>query len=86
MEKLPDGSIVIHGDQRGADLIADTEARRRGFEVMAVEAAWDTFGPKAGPIRNQEMLNRLLAAAGMQLAIRVFAFHQRVCSNTGPWT
>lgn len=75
MEKLPEGSMVIHGDQRGADLIADTEARRRGFEVMAVEAAWDRFGDKAGPIRNQEMLNRLMAAAGLNQAIRVFAFH-----------
>ena len=75
MNKLSEGSIVIHGDQRGADLIADTEARRRGFDIMAVEAAWDRFGPRAGPIRNEEMLRRMMAAAGMNQAVRAFAFH-----------
>ena len=75
MDALPEGSIIIHGDQRGADLIADTEARKHGFEVMAVEAAWDRFGDKAGPIRNEEMLRRLLAAAGMNQGVRGFAFH-----------
>jgi hypothetical protein len=75
MDKLPEGSIIIHGDQRGADLIADTEGRKRGFEIMAVEAAWDRFGERAGPIRNEEMLKRLLAAAGLDQPIGAFAFH-----------
>jgi hypothetical protein len=75
MERLPDGSTIIHGDQRGADLISDTEGRRRGFDIMAVPAAWDRFGDRAGPIRNQEMLNHLIAAAGMNQPIRCFAFH-----------
>lgn len=75
MNKLPEGSMIIHGDARGADLIADNEARRRGFEIMAVPADWERFGDKAGPLRNQEMLNRLIAAAGMHQAIRAFAFH-----------
>lgn len=75
MAKLPDGSIIIHGDQRGADLISDTEASRRGFEIMALPADWDTFGDKAGPIRNEEMLQRLLAASKMGMPVRAFAFH-----------
>lgn len=83
MEKLPDGSMVVHGDQRGADLISDTEGRRRGFEIMAVPAAWDRFGNRAGPLRNQEMLNRLIAAATLGQPIRCFAFHHDAWLGVG---
>jgi len=74
MERLEDGSIIVHGDQRGADLIAGTEASRRGFEISALKAMWD-IGLQAGPMRNSHMLKRLIAAAGMNQAVKTFAFH-----------
>jgi len=71
---LPPGSTVIHGDQRGADIISEAEAKAMGHDVIAVPADWE-LGPPAGPIRNEGMLKRLLAAAHFGQAVRTFAFH-----------
>jgi hypothetical protein len=57
MADLPDGTIVIHGDAEGADTCADFEARARGFPVRSSPAQWHKYGPAAGPIRNQQMLD-----------------------------
>jgi hypothetical protein len=48
--------IVIHGGARGADSLADRAAIEIGVHVCRVPALWDTFGPKAGPLRNLAML------------------------------
>lgn len=74
--RLEGGDIVVHGDQRGADLTADTEARRAGLSVISRPASWD-LGPSAGPIRNEEMLKLLVTAARqMKQPVRVVAFHE----------
>ena len=36
LEKLPEGSIIVHGDQLGADLIADAEAKKLGFDLCHI--------------------------------------------------
>ncbi len=72
--KLPEDATIIHGDCRGADLIADAEARRIGRQIIAIPAEWD-MGPAAGPIRNDQMLARLLAARKFEQPVRGFAFH-----------
>lgn len=65
-DMLGEKLIVVHGDcPTGADAIADRWARRRddlGVEVEAHPADWDRYGSSAGPLRNQEMVNR---GAGM---------------------
>ena len=48
---------VIHGAAPGADTLADTWARSRGIRVERHYALWRTYGPAAGPIRNQKMLD-----------------------------
>jgi hypothetical protein len=53
-------TVLIHGNARGADKIADAWASCRGvprepYEVPQGE--WDEFGKKAGPLRNQRMLD-----------------------------
>ena len=50
-------TLIIHGDCRGADRLADEWARSRGIAVEPHPANWDLYGPGAGPIRNQEMLD-----------------------------
>lgn len=49
--------IVVHGDAaKGADRLADREARDLGLRVIAEPAEWGRFGRGAGPLRNGRML------------------------------
>jgi YspA, cpYpsA-related SLOG family len=53
-------TVVIHGNARGADTIADSWASGRGIprEPFGVpQGEWDNIGKKAGPLRNQQMLD-----------------------------
>lgn len=49
---------IIHGCARGADSLAGAWARVRGVSVHEFPAQWKERGPVAGPMRNQEMLER----------------------------
>lgn len=62
------GGIVITGGARGADQIAEQEARAVGLHVARVDAMWSFFGKSAGPRRNYAML--LLLRPDV-----VYAFH-----------
>jgi len=60
LEKLPPGTILVHGACRGADNIAADEARKLGFEVRAYPVSdeeWNSKGGGAGHARNQQMLD-----------------------------
>lgn len=46
----------VTGPYLGADYWARQWARARGHEEITVHAEWRRLGPKAGPIRNSEML------------------------------
>lgn len=48
---------VIHGAAPGADSMAASAGARHGVEVLDFPAEWDEFGKRAGPIRNQQMLD-----------------------------
>jgi hypothetical protein len=56
MKSLIGPFMVIHGDCRGADKIAGSEAVKLGLHVMAMPANWSLNGKNAGPIRNRLML------------------------------
>jgi hypothetical protein len=63
MQKLPPGTIIVHGDADGADRIAGAIAKEMGFEVRAYPADWDAAKKAgrlkaAGPIRNSLMLKK----------------------------
>lgn len=49
--------IIIEGDARGADKMAGQWAKERGHRLEVFPAEWGKFGNRAGPIRNQQMLN-----------------------------
>jgi len=56
----PDTDTVIVGGARGADSIAQSEALARCIPVIVVPAQWDRHGRAAGPIRNQQMIDRYM--------------------------
>ena len=49
--------VIITGKAPGADRLAKNWARSRGIKVVEVPAEWPLHGRKAGPIRNQKMLD-----------------------------
>lgn len=52
------GVVLIHGVAAGVDTYADAEGRMLGFEIRRYPAAWDLYGSIAGPLRNQEMIDK----------------------------
>lgn len=55
----PQEVTVVHGGcPTGLDKIIDEVAREFGCRVEKVEADWKTHGKAAGPLRNQEMVDR----------------------------
>jgi predicted Rossmann-fold nucleotide-binding protein len=69
LEKLGDCLVVISGGAPGADTLAEEWARENDVPVRVFKADWKTHGRRAGPIRNQRMLeegqpNMVLAFPG----------------------
>jgi predicted Rossmann-fold nucleotide-binding protein len=50
-------AVVIAGGARGADTLAAEWATERGIPTEIYVAEWGRLGRKAGPIRNQRMLD-----------------------------
>lgn len=48
---------IIHGGAPGADTLADEWAKARGIPCQAFPAKWKLLGNRAGPVRNQQMLD-----------------------------
>lgn len=57
---LPEGdyldAVVISGHARGADSLGERLAEEMGWLLKVYPADWDTYGRRAGPIRNSQML------------------------------
>lgn len=88
LARIGDGRLlVIHGDARGIDRIADEWAvSRRGRWPVNVErypADWDTHGRAAGPIRNAQMRDRLLALQAEGWDVCVAAFTDDITQSRG---
>jgi len=49
--------IIVHGGAKGADSIAGNWAKANGIETRVYPADWKTYGKRAGPLRNQQMLD-----------------------------
>lgn len=84
-----EGRPLTEGDDdlaayRGADMICGSIARARGHAVARYFAEWDIHGRKAGPLRNEEMLDYLLGHASREDRL-VLAFHDdpRASKGTG---
>lgn len=49
--------LLMHGAAKGADRLAEIWAKDSGVPCQAFHADWEAHGKKAGPIRNQRMLD-----------------------------
>ena len=49
--------MIIEGGARSADSLARNWTRENSIPVKTVYADWNRYGKKAGPIRNQKMLD-----------------------------
>lgn len=49
---------IIHGGATGADRLAVRWANENGVATRVYPAKWSKYGKSAGPIRNQEMVDR----------------------------
>lgn len=77
-------AILIHGGARGIDTIAGDVATAMGnISVEAFPADWDAYGRAAGPKRNQQMLDQLLALREDGHTVAVLAFHDDLDSSKG---
>jgi predicted Rossmann-fold nucleotide-binding protein len=49
---------IIEGGARGADTLAREYAEECGWELEEYKADWNTYGKRAGYVRNTEMLEK----------------------------
>lgn len=70
--------VVTGACPRGADAMAERWASKHWHTIKRFHAAWED-GPKAGPIRNQEMVDFLLTQV-LRFAV---AFHDGKSAGTG---
>ena len=47
--------VVVSGGSTGVDYLAELWAEKHGFEKKIFKADWDSYGKKAGYMRNEEM-------------------------------
>ena len=57
LAKLPAGTEIIEGGQRGADIMARDAANTLGLDYVEYGANWTRYSGGAGPIRNRKMLD-----------------------------
>lgn len=50
-------SVIISGGAPGADRMAEEWARHQGIPTIRMDANWTRYGRKAGPMRNQWMID-----------------------------
>lgn len=73
---MPKDTIIINGACRGADNIAHFVAQDLHLECRDYPAKWDAHGKAAGPIRNQEMIDK-------EHPDLVIVFHENIKESKG---
>lgn len=56
-------TLLVHGEARGADNLGRLWARERKIPIRGIAADWEKYGSRAGPLRNQKMLDTQLPDA-----------------------
>jgi len=75
-KKAGEIKLLITGACRGVDLCAEGLARTLEIPYVGVPARWGELGKRAGPLRNQEMLDRYKPT-------RVVGFHKSINWSRG---
>lgn len=47
--------VIVSGTAKGADILGEKYAKEKGYEIIRMPAQWDTYGKRAGFIRNKKM-------------------------------
>lgn len=68
--------IVVHGAAKGADTIADIEAKKLYFTTISVPANWEFYGKRAGVFRNHKMFDTWKPDI-------ILAFHNNIQKSKG---
>lgn len=68
----PENVEIVTGGARGVDQNADIIAGKLGYGRKVFPADWDRYGKKAGPVRNRQMADYLLAARADHIALLAF--------------
>lgn len=55
--------IFLSGGCRGADMLGERYADKKGFKVERYPAEWQKFGKEAGPKRNKQMAKSMIEYA-----------------------
>lgn len=76
-------AVLIHGDARGIDRIAERKAGGYGWRTLPVPAQWKAYGPAAGPKRNQTMLDISWHLEQCGYRAEVLAFHDSFEGSKG---
>ena len=71
---------MYHGGCRGADRCSEQVAKTFGWKVKTFHADWSQYGLKAGPIRNQRMVDE---AINSNDKIKVIAIHEDINNSKG---
>lgn len=77
------GGTIIHGNAKGIDRMSQTETEELNRSVEVYPADWEKHGKSAGPIRNNEMKNRLLELEAEGNTVAVFAFTNDITATVG---
>lgn len=67
---------VIEGEYHGADRMGRLAAEELNIPVLRFPAKWNLYGHRAGPIRNQQMLDE-------GKPTQVWAFHNKIQKSLG---
>ena len=51
-------SSLISGGAKGADQLVEKYAEDNQFNIKVFKADWDSLGKKAGPVRNQQIVDK----------------------------
>ena len=78
-----DDVVFIHGNCVGLDQAAAQVAQELQFTIESYPAMWATYGRAAGPVRNKQMVDRLLEYQKLGRNIVAFAFHNNLQESKG---
>lgn len=82
MGAFPDGTLFIHGNAVGADQCCDEMASKLGYPRMRCPY-FSHLGRAGGPVRNQYMLEMLLALRAAGASVCVLGFHDDIENSRG---
>lgn len=79
-------SVILHGAANGVDQLAERYARERNIPVISFPADWSLLGNKAGPIRNQQMVDWAVKRASLATnEVKIICIAFPLPGSKGTW-